>query len=85
MSNQNIINNIALIDNYLNKSIVIYCFRHTYMGVLRSFDNDKITLSNGGVIFDTGDSSTHGLNRNQLVPENWAIYKNTIEGFKVVM
>jgi hypothetical protein len=68
-----------LLENYLGKPIAILCMRYWYRGIVKSVDDDVVTLINPRAVEVTGASSLAAPQTEDPIPSDLHINLGAVE------
>ncbi len=71
-------------EKLLGKRITVLCANYIYTGNLKGVNDDCILLTDGGIVYETGEWTVNNWKDYQMLPNDFYVMKGAIESFGVM-
>ena len=72
------------LEGLMGKRITLFCCRYIYTGDLVGVSSDSVKLSNGGIVYETGELKDSNWSDYQEMPNDWYVKIDSIESYGVL-
>jgi len=67
--------------SFLNKRITIFCMNYIYTGTLVGVNDSCVKITDGGIVFNTGDFCAKTWEDYQKLPNDFYVQLSSVESF----